>query len=154
MTPVKQHQLERSQGRPGPPVTGAASETPTISTPMTATFDVVERMEVYECEGTRRHADRSVNGGGRVRHGFGSGDLRGARQELVEETQIGGRTAEHISLATLHAAYPFESKVRNLLVEAINHGMDEGFHELAVQTDELQGNQQDGAPMPGTGDVM
>ena len=46
---------------------------------------------------------------------------------------------------------PFETKVRNLLVEAINHGMDEGFHELAVQADELQGNHQDGAPMPGTG---
>ena len=49
---------------------------------------------------------------------------------------------------------PFETKVRNLLVEAINHGMDEGFHELAVQTDEFQGNHQDGAPMPGTGDVV
>ena len=48
---------------------------------------------------------------------------------------------------------PFETKVRNLLVEAINHGMDEGFQELAVQADELQGNHQDGAPMPGTGDV-
>ena len=49
---------------------------------------------------------------------------------------------------------PFETKVRNLLVEVINHGMDEGFHELAVQADELQGNHQDGAPMPGTGDVV
>ena len=49
---------------------------------------------------------------------------------------------------------PFETEVRNLLVEAINHGMDEGFHELAVQADELQGNHQDGAPMPGTGDVV
>ena len=46
---------------------------------------------------------------------------------------------------------PFEKKVRNLLVEAVNHGMDEGFHELAVQADELQGNHQDGAPIPGTG---
>ena len=49
---------------------------------------------------------------------------------------------------------PFETKVRNLLVEAINHGMDEGFYELAVQADELQGNHQDGAPMAGTGDVV
>ena len=49
---------------------------------------------------------------------------------------------------------PFETKVRNLLVEAINHGMDEGFHELAVQVDELQGNHQDDALMPGTGDVV
>ena len=32
---------------------------------------------------------------------------------------------------------PFETKVRNLLVEAIDHGMDEGFHELAVQGDEF-----------------
>ena len=32
--------------------------------------------------------------------------------------------------------------------------MDEGFHELAVQADEFQGNHQDGAPMPGTGDVV
>ena len=39
-------------------------------------------------------------------------------------------------------------------MEAINHGMDEGFHELAVQGDEFQGNHQDGAPMPGTGDVV
>ena len=31
---------------------------------------------------------------------------------------------------------PFETKVRNLLAEAINHGMDEGFHELAVQANE------------------
>ena len=49
---------------------------------------------------------------------------------------------------------PFEKQVRNLLVEAIDHGMDEGFHELAVQADEFQGNHQDGAPMPGTGDVV
>ena len=39
-------------------------------------------------------------------------------------------------------------------MEAINHGMDEGFHELAVQADEFQGNHEDGAPMPGTGDVV
>ena len=32
--------------------------------------------------------------------------------------------------------------------------MDEGFHELAVQADEFQGNHQDGAPMPDTGDVV
>ena len=44
--------------------------------------------------------------------------------------------------------------MRNLLVEAINHGMDEGFQELAVQEDEFQGNHQDGEPMPGTGDVV
>ena len=49
---------------------------------------------------------------------------------------------------------PFETKVRNLLVETINHGMNEGFHELAVQADEFQGNHKDGAPMPGTGDVV
>ena len=47
-----------------------------------------------------------------------------------------------------------KKKVRNLLVEAIKHGMDEGFHELAVQADEFQGNREDGAPMPGTGDVV
>ena len=44
--------------------------------------------------------------------------------------------------------------MRNLLVEASKHGMDEGFHELAVQAEEVQGNHQDGAPMPGTGDVV
>ena len=44
--------------------------------------------------------------------------------------------------------------MRNLLVEAFKHGMEEGFHELAVQADEFQGNHQDGAPMPGTGDVV
>ena len=49
---------------------------------------------------------------------------------------------------------PFETKVRNLLVEAINHGMDEDFHKLAGQADEFQGNHQDGAPMPSTGDVV
>ena len=49
---------------------------------------------------------------------------------------------------------PIETTVRNLVVEAINHGIDEGFHELAVQADEFQGNHQDGAPMPGTGDVV
>ena len=48
----------------------------------------------------------------------------------------------------------FEKKVRDLLVETIKHGMDEGFHELAVQADEFQGNRQGGAPMPGTGDVV
>ena len=35
--------------------------------------------------------------------------------------------------------------MRNLLVEAIKHSMDKGFHELAVQ---------DGATIPGTGDVV
>ena len=49
---------------------------------------------------------------------------------------------------------PFETKVRNLLVEAINHGTDEGFHEVAVQASEFQANHQDGAPIPGTGDVV
>ena len=49
---------------------------------------------------------------------------------------------------------PSETKVRKLLVEAINHGMDEGFHELAVQADEFQSNYQDGARIPGTGDVV
>ena len=39
-------------------------------------------------------------------------------------------------------------------MEATKHGMDEGFHELAVQADEFQGNHQHGAPMPGTGDVV
>ena len=55
----------------------------------------------------------------------------------------------HYMLLTL-----FKTKVRNLLVEAISHGMDEGFHELAVQSDEFQRNHQDGAPTPGTGDVV
>ena len=110
MTAVKQQQLERSQGRPGPPVTGAASETPATSTAITATFDVFERMEACKREGALRHADRSANDGDRVRHRFGSGDLRGARQELAEGTQIGGRTAEHISSATLHAAHPLRKK--------------------------------------------
>ena len=116
MKAVKQQQLERSQDRPGPPVTGAASETPTTSIAITATFDYFERMEACEREGTLRHADRSANDGNRVRHGFGSGDLRGARQELAEGTSKG-----------------------NLLVEAIKHGMDEGSHELAVQADEFPG---------------
>ena len=34
------------------------------------------------------------------------------------------------------------------------HGIDEGFHELAVQANEFQGNHQDDALMPGTGDVV
>ena len=108
MAAVKQQKLERSQGRPGPPVTGgAASKTPTTSTAITATFDV---LEAYEREGTLRHADRSANDGDRVRHGFGSRDLCGARQELAEGTQIGGRTTEHTSSATLHAAHPLRKK--------------------------------------------
>ena len=110
MTTVKQQQLERSQGRPGPPVTGAVSETPATSTAIMASFDVFERMEACKREGTPRHADRSANDGDRVRRGFGSGDLRGARQKLGEGTQIGGRTAEHISSATLHAAHPLRDK--------------------------------------------
>ena len=60
MAAVKQQQLERSQERPGPPVTGAASETPATSTAITATFDVFERMEACEREGTLRHADQSA----------------------------------------------------------------------------------------------
>ena len=80
--------------------------TPTTSAAITATFDVLERMEACEREGTHRHADRSTNDGDRVRHGFGSVDLRGARHDLAEGTQIGGRTAEHISSATPHAAHP------------------------------------------------
>ena len=88
MAAVKQQQLERSQGRPGPPVTGAASETPATSTAIAATFDVFERMEACEREGTLRHADRSDNDGDRVRHRFGSGDLRGARQELAEVLKL------------------------------------------------------------------
>ena len=110
MTAVKQQQLERSQGRPEPPVTGEASETPATSTAITATFDVFERTEVCEREGTLLHSDRSASDGDQVRHGLGSGDLRGARQELAAGTQIGGRTAEHISSATLHAAYPLLDK--------------------------------------------
>ena len=86
MEAVRQQQLERSQGRPGPPITGAAFGTPASSTAITATFDVFERMEACEREGTLRHTDRSANDGNRVRHGFGSGDLRGARQELAEGT--------------------------------------------------------------------
>ena len=105
----------------GPPgiSTGAPSETQATSTAITATFDVFERMEACEREGTLRHADRSANDGDRVWHGFGFEDLRGARS-----------------------------------VEAIKHGMDEGLHELAVQADEFQGNHQDGAPIPSTGDVL
>ena len=111
MIAVKQQQLERSQGHPGPPVTGAASETPATTTAMTATFDIFERTEACKREGTLRHADRSANDGDRVRHGFGSGDLRGARQELAEGTQIGGRTAEHISSATLYTANPLRDEM-------------------------------------------
>ena len=136
MTAVKQQQLERSQGRPRPPVSGAASETLATSTAITATFDVFEQMEACGRVGTLRHADQSANDGARVRRGFGSGDLRGTRQELAEGTQIGGRTAEHISSATLHAAHPLQKKKKR------------------VQADEFQGNHQDGAPMPGTGDVV
>ena len=154
MTPVKQQQLERSQGRPGPPVTGAASKTPATSTAITVTFDVFQRAEACEREGTLRQADRSANDGDRVRHRFGSGDLRGARQELVEELKLVVERLNtylqlHYMLLTL-----FEKQVRNLLVEAIDHGLDEGFHELVVQADEFQGNHEDGAPMPGTGDVV
>ena len=83
---MKQQQLERSQGRPEPPVTGAASEAPATSTAITATLGVFERMEACEHEGTLCHADRSSNDGDRVRHGFGSGDLLGAHQELAEGT--------------------------------------------------------------------
>ena len=86
MAAVKQQQLERSQGRPGPPVTRAAFETPAALTAIPATFDVFERMEACKREVTLRHADRSANGGDRVRHGFGSVDLRGAREELAEGT--------------------------------------------------------------------
>ena len=110
MTAVTQHQLERSQGRPGHPVTGEASETLATSKGITATFDVFERVGACECEGTLRNADRSANDGDRVRHGFGSGDLRRARQELAEGTQTGSRTAGHVSLATLHAAHPLRDK--------------------------------------------
>ena len=110
MTAVKQQQLERSQGRPEPPVTGEASEAPATSTAIAATLDVFERMEACDREGTLRHADRSANDGDRVRHGFGFGDLRGARQELAEGTQIGGRTAEHIFLATLHVTHPLRDE--------------------------------------------
>ena len=74
MSAVKQQQLERSQERPGPPVTGAASETPAASTEIPVTFDFFERMEACEREGTLRRANRSANDGNRVRHGFGSGD--------------------------------------------------------------------------------
>ena len=66
--------------------TGAASETPATSTAITAMSDIFERMEACAREGTLRHADRSANDGDRVRHGFVSGDLRGARQELAEGT--------------------------------------------------------------------
>ena len=97
MPAVKQQQLERSQNRPGPQVTEAASETAAISTAITATFIVFKRMEACERKSTRRYADRSANDGDRVRHGFGSGDLRGGRQALAEGTQIGGRTVGHIS---------------------------------------------------------
>ena len=30
-----------------------------------------------------------------------------------------------------------KKKVRNLILEAIKHGMDKGFHELEVQADEF-----------------
>ena len=76
----------------------------------TATFDVFERMKACEREGTLCHADRSSNDVDRVRHGFGSGNLRGARQEIAEGTQIGGRTTEYISSATLHGAHPLRKK--------------------------------------------
>ena len=110
MTAVKQQQLGRSQGLPGPPVTRAVSEIPTTSTAIMATFAVFERMGACEREGTLRHADRSANDGDRVRRGFGSVDLRGARQKLAEGTQFGGRTVECISSATLHAAHPLRDK--------------------------------------------
>ena len=44
--------------------------------------------------------------------------------------------------------------LRRELKLAIKHGMDEGFHELTVQADEFQSNRQDGAPRPGTRDVV
>lgn len=49
---------------------------------------------------------------------------------------------------------PFPVDVRNLLVEAINHGMDDWFHAVAMQADELQGAHPDGAPPPGTADSV
>ena len=130
MTAVKQQQLETSQGRPGPPVAGAASKTPATSTAISATFDIFERMEACEREGTLRHADRSANDD--IEFGMDS-----TPEICVERVRILQR----------------ELKL-NLLVGAIKHGMDEGFHELAVQADEFQGIYQDGAPMPGTGDVV
>ena len=45
-------------------------------------------------------------------------------------------------------------EVRNLLVEAIKHGMDEGSMSSRCKQTSFQGNHQDGAPMPGTGDVV
>ena len=92
-------------GPPGTSCHRSSSRNTSRINSITAMFHVFERMEACECEGTRRHADRSANDCDRVRHGFGPGDLRGARQELAEGTQIGGRTAEHISSATLHAAH-------------------------------------------------
>ena len=109
---MKQQQLGRSQKRPGPPVTEATSETPAISTAITATFDVFERMEACEREGTLRHADRSANGANRVRHGFGSGEKKPVNVHFATLTE------------GLMTAIEF-GKVRNLLVEAIKHGMDE-----------------------------
>ena len=67
----------------------------------------------WKGRGTSSNADRSANDGDRVWHGFGYGDLRGARQELAEGTQIGGRTAEHIYYyLELHYMLltPFEKK--------------------------------------------
>ena len=76
--------------------------------------------------------------------------VRSLRRELkLVAERLNTYLQLHYTLLT-----PFETKVGNLVVEAINHGMDEGFHALAVQTDESQGNYQDGAPMPGTGEVV
>ena len=54
--------------------------------------------------------------------------LRSELKLLVE--RLNTRLQLHYMLLT-----PFETNVRNLLVKAINHGMDDGFHELAVQAD-------------------
>lgn len=75
----------------------------------------------------------------RVRHGGGPGDLCGARmiRSMRRELKLVVKRLNSYIFAHYTILTPFKTEVRNLLAEAINDGMNEGFHELAVQADEL-----------------
>ncbi|CAN0381659.1 unnamed protein product [Ectocarpus fasciculatus] len=48
----------------------------------------------------------------------------------------------------------YKKATRDLLVEAINHGMNEWFHDLAVQSEQFYGAHEEGAPEPGEADAV
>ncbi|CAN0451713.1 unnamed protein product [Pylaiella littoralis] len=78
------------------------------------------------------------------------GRIRSLRRELqLVVTRVNAYLQLHYDLLA-----SFRTEVRNLLVEAINDGMNEGFHALAIRADELQGNCPHGAPAPGTTDSV